>query len=375
MKAYLNIIASTRFLLALLSLSLLLGLFATIEQQRIGSIAAIEKYIHVFIVSWKPQGMNVAIPVFLGGYTIMILFVLNLIAQSIIKFQSTVKRVGATLINTGAALLVVAYLTISSSTVESQSLVTKRKPIAYAEDLNHFEVVLSNTTAEESNRTYAIPQVMLERSQTIRHIDLPFSIRIDAFSINSLVKERNDLLPSDTPLANQGRGKTVYAVPLPAAKSYLESNNPSALVTLFEPDRAIGAWLVKNGWPPQAFEYNDTRYSLQLRPMRHYLPFSVQLDNIGHNEELTPVSKLIIFDNDKASSSSVEISPTQPTVHNGYRLYKADYSLSNQEILVTIKNVTGLQLPPLAYGFIILGALIRLAANYRERNKDETQTT
>ncbi len=364
MSVYLKPIASTGFLVGLLYLSILLGFVVTFEQERLGPVEAIDTYIHSFFVFWNPSFVNLAIPVFFGGYTLIALFTVSLFARIYTGFELNLKQCGGTLINMGAMGTLIGYLIINATGTESQLLLKEGNAVRYADDVNEFEFVLTNVTGSETNRAYSVPQSMLERSQTIRHSELPFAIRVDAFMINSIIRERNEFLPSDTPLANQGRGKVVYASPIPKARFQNIANEPSALITIFEMEKAVGAWLVKSGWTPQKFEYRNRQYTLQLRPKRHYLPFSVELHRIERSESESPVATIEIADQSGKFTETRQLSVRHPIRSNGHNLYLSDISLSNRELLVNVKRIPGKWIPTVSFASIVIGALMQLLSKW-----------
>jgi len=102
-----NFLVSLKLTVALLVLSMLLVLFATLDQVNLGIWAVQQKWFHSFFVFGNFLGDRLSLPFFPGGYLIGGLLLLNLVAAHIYRFKLSLKKTGLHLAHLGLLVLLV----------------------------------------------------------------------------------------------------------------------------------------------------------------------------------------------------------------------------------------------------------------------------
>jgi hypothetical protein len=140
-----------------------------------------------------------------------------------------------------------------------------------------------DTTAPDVDTVVAIPQGALARGKDLRRPELPFSIRVQDFYVNSDVQPRGPESKAP-PAATQGVGPRATVKELPRVTEMNVRDVPSAIVELVGPDGSLGTWLVSEYIKePQRLTYNNRTYELRMRLRRYYKPYSIQLLKFLHD--------------------------------------------------------------------------------------------
>src|SRR5258708_16292317 len=92
LRQFRDFFVSLKLTVVLLSLSILLIFFATLDQVHLGVWAVQEKYFRTFFVLTKIPGTQFPIPVFPGGYFIGGFPPINLIRTHVYRFQLTSEK-------------------------------------------------------------------------------------------------------------------------------------------------------------------------------------------------------------------------------------------------------------------------------------------
>src|SRR6266550_5876592 len=140
MKKFFTVLASLRLTVLLIVLAMLLIYVGTWAQVDSGSWQVQKKYFHSF-VTWVPLGVLVprqyhlpgGFPM-LGGYTIGLLMLINLIAAHVIRFKLRWNRAGIILIHLGVILLLLGEGLTSALAVESQMPIDEGSSARYSQD-------------------------------------------------------------------------------------------------------------------------------------------------------------------------------------------------------------------------------------------------
>ncbi len=364
MKVYFKPVSAINVLIGALCVSILLILVITVEQQRIGQSEAIRVYVNSFFVFWNFKSIGLTTPVFPGGYLVMAFFIVVFLARLFTSTSFTVSGIGKALVNIGLIVLLGSYLYTNISKTETQALLKPGERLNYGDDVHAFEVALVTDSENENERVFAIPQRMLERSQTIRHDDLPFSIRVDDFVLNSIIRERDESLPQNTRLADQDKGDSVYSTRIKNSKLGYKNNTPSVYVILFNKEESIGTWLLHEAWEPQRFEYKNKQYSLHLRARRIYYPFEVRFESFEASPGSTLLTTSLIGDNIQESNSKETVNGSN---HFGYHIFLEDNLDENQASKVFVKRIPGKTIPLYAVALISVGLILILGSSQVNR--------
>jgi hypothetical protein len=121
------------------------------------------------------------------------------------------------------------------------------------------------------------------RGNEIRRAELPFTVRVKQFYMNSQVDERGPN-SSAPPAATQGVGPRAIVKELPRVTEMNVRDVPSAVLEVVTPQGSLGTWLVSEYVnEPQRFTYNNRSYELKMRLRRFYKPYSIQLLQFRHD--------------------------------------------------------------------------------------------
>lgn len=168
-------LASLKLTIACLLATILLVLFGTLEQARIGLYAAQEHYFYTFFVTWKGW------PLFPGGYTLGILLLLNLICAHISRFKLSWKHLGITLLHFGLILFIVGELLTAFLSKESQVVLKVGEVTNYAESPRKLELVLADLNHPDNDELHTYKgkkqNLVLRRERTY----LPFKLELTQF--------------------------------------------------------------------------------------------------------------------------------------------------------------------------------------------------
>src|SRR5581483_304807 len=145
------------------------------------------------------------------------------------------------------------------------------------------ELAVIDTTDPDTDKVVAIGQHLLMHKREIRQSDLPFTIRVKKFFVNSTVQDR----PADStepPPATEGVGPRALVKEAARVTQMDLRDVPSAIIEIQGPDKSLGTWLVSEFIErPQQFTYNNRTYKLEMRPRRYYNPFTIRLLEFQHD--------------------------------------------------------------------------------------------
>jgi len=186
------------------------------------------------------------------------------------------------MVHFGLILLLLGQLLTDMLSHETSLHLREGEAKNYSEADRYAELAVIDVSDKDTDKVVAIPQNVLARQKEIQHAELPFTLRIKEFHINSQVQEREPA--STTPAAaTQGVGAKATLRPLPRVTVNEQRDLPSTVVELITAQGSLGTWLFSE-WieRPQTISVNNRTYEVGLRPRRHYKPFTIQLLNFNH---------------------------------------------------------------------------------------------
>jgi len=301
--------ASLRLTITLLSLSMILIFVATLEQVRIGIRGALAEYFESFYGIWYyPEkfwggeylhSLPLPIP---GGYLLGGLLIINLTAAYIVRFQWTGKKIGIQLIHLGIILLLVGQLVTQAIQEESRMTINKGERSNYIERFHGVELALRNVTDPDQERVVTIPQNLLEKGGTLIDQSLPFTLKVHHFGVNC----NFDFVAPGTPkskiaqMVNRGVGQSANLNITDKDEDFSgDGMNFGYLVfELTDQGKSLGNWMTishpagSHVWSQispkladlsfQSIRHNGKLWGITLRQKREYLPFSIELLDIEH---------------------------------------------------------------------------------------------
>jgi hypothetical protein len=352
-----KIFTSLRLTVILLAFAILLVFIGTLAQVDEGLYNAQARYFR----QWLIFGISVSgtkIPVLLpGGYLIGTLLVVNLVAAHIYRFQLAAKKIGIQLTHAGVILLLVGQLATDMFAHESQIHFTEGETKAYAESARGSELAFTSDSGN-GEEVVTIPGRLLADGAEIRDPNLPFTIHVKSYWVNSEPSFRAPMMKNGPPLAPNGVANRFDFSPAEETKSMDEKNVPTALIAITGPAGSLGDWVVSD-WTsdegmvealrqsyeqqagadmakkivadltqPQSVQAGGRTYTFALRPERIYLPFSLQLLKATHTVYAgTQIpkdfrSRVQLRNAQTGENREVEISMNHPLRYAGLTFYQ-----------------------------------------------------
>jgi len=377
LKPILQSLSSLKLTIALMILAMVLIYAGTWAQVDADVWTVQKQYFHSFF-TWigfqiffpRPQPGQPHIPggfPMLGGYSIAILMLANLLAAHVYTFNLTARRIGIILIHLGLIVLLIGEILTSQLQVESRMTIDEGSFANYTEDSRNIELALVDPSPADHDNVVTISGARLARGGTIDDARLPFSVRVDTFFPNSVLVGPNQAPPSAKPLATAGAGVGVSVVGRPRV-SGTEANAmdvPSAYVTLMKNGQSLGTYLVSLYIDrPQVVRAGDSTFHLQLRFARHYKPYTIHLLDFRHDRYLgTEIarnfsSRVRLVDPRNNVDREVLIWMNHPLRYDGETFYQASFKPGDKTtILQVVRNPSWL-MPYIACIIGTIGLLV-----------------
>jgi hypothetical protein len=358
-----DLLISLPFTVALLALSIVLVLAATLDQVNIGIWAVQQKYFHTFAV-FLPVG-NLSLAVFPGGYLLGGLLLLNLIGSHIYRFKFSWKKSGILLIHAGLILLLLGEFFTSLWQKEFFLRLDEGETKNYAESYRQVEVVITDTSSSDYDSVFAIPERALVTKRPQQHPELPFRVVPRTYLPNAELRMRDPRHPShgvEEMSADAGFGSQLLATALPVTHRPKERNLPAAAVELVGAEGSLGSWLVSPLLQePQSFEYAGRTWTIAMRFARQYQPFSLTLLKFTHdrypgtNIPKNFSSRLRLTSPESQDDREVLVYMNNPLRHGGLTFYQSGFDNSDTTTILQVVRNPSWQMPYLACTMMSLG--------------------
>jgi ABC-type transport system involved in cytochrome c biogenesis permease subunit len=381
-KRLLKPLASLRLTVALLVMAMILIFAGTLAQRDTG-VWQVQKQLFHNGICWIPFKNIVFYDVkgsfpFIGGYTLIGLLLVNLLAAHTVRFKFTWKRTGVILIHAGLILLLMGELFTANFAREGQIQLADGESVNYTTDIRKSELAVIDATPADHDSVTVVPDSKLRPGHVVRDDLLPFDIKVDDYFTNS--RPMGPFEPT-----SGARKLTVQSgitgdmpqrlVQLPnysgAGEDADKVDNPSMSITITDGSKSIGP-IVLSRWAdrPAQVEVKGKPYLLQLRLRRTYKPYTLRLIHFAHD-------KFVGSELDRNFSSRVElIDPTNgvnrealiwmnhPLRYRGETFYQQSFSEQpGQAPTTTIQVVYNLGnwIPYASVAITALGMLIHFS--------------
>ena len=335
---------SLRLTVVLLAFGLALVFFGTLAQVDEGLYAAQNRWFRSFVVVHAHVG-KIYLPIFPGGYLLGGLLIINLLTAHTQYYQPEKRKIGIAMIHLGVVLLLVGQLLTDLLSTESSMHIREGSSANYSEAGRSFELAVVDTTDADTDKVVAIPEHRLLKRRDIAHPELPFTVRVQKFFINSsLSKESGEGYQPVKTTAGGGRGLWWREMPHETAMD--RGDTPSGIVELTTPQGSLGTYLVSAFLHPQEFTHNGRQFKLDLRPQRFYKPFSLHLvefrfDRYAGTEIPKNFSSRVRLQRpDTGEDREVLIYMNSPLRYAGETFYQADWDKADEKgtILQVVHN-------------------------------------
>src|SRR3954452_24206661 len=109
-----------------------------------------------------------------GGYTLILLLLVNLIAAHAIRFKVNAKRAGVLLIHAGVILLLLGEVVTSLFAVESQMTIDVGQTVSWSQDIRSAELAVIDQSPADHDDVVTVADSRLAKQDTISYPTLPF---------------------------------------------------------------------------------------------------------------------------------------------------------------------------------------------------------
>ncbi|NBV42684.1 hypothetical protein EBR96_07955 [bacterium] len=158
-------------------------------------------------------------------------------------------------------------------------------------------------------------------------------------------------------------------------------NVVTAIIEVVEKGKPLGVYLVSNGLgAPQGVEIDGVTYQLQIRPVRHYFPYYIQL--IEFVQEYYPdtnvpknyASKVRVIDPHQSAPRDVTIYMNNPLRYDGNAHYQASFGEDGKSTVLQVVSNPGWQVPYVACVMISIGLIWHFGLSLSRFLKRRTQS-
>ena len=382
MKSLFQFFSSLKLTVVLLTFSMFLIFFGTLDQVHYGIWHTQKLYFESFFVVWAypeqfPAYEHLSwlhVPL-LGGYSLGGLLFINLIAAHITRFKMTWKKSGIFLVHFGLILLLVSELLTDIMAVESQMPVDEGGRSNYSTAFRQNELVFIDRSHPEHDTVHAIPSKLLKPGRTIDVPDSPLSIRTVSWYPNAEIGRANEAGPVESP-ATHGAAVKMGIVVTPKEEVYAEGefNTETAYVEVLGPDGTIGVWLVSNviddRFPPQMVQLEDQEWEIALRFTRYYHPFEVELIDFKHDKypgteiPFNYSSEVKVHHEDESKDQKALIYMNHPLRYEGLTFFQASFANQDRTSIFQVVKNPGWILPYLSVLLMGLGMILQFGMHF-----------
>ena len=367
-KSWLEALASLELTLFCLLLMMVLVLFGTLAQVRMGTYVAQKLFFNRFLIFTDIGG--IPIPVFPGGLSVGLLWLVNLVAAFIVRFRWERKSAGVLIAHAGLVLLVAGQGLTQLSSRETMMPLQIGESRNYAESPQETELVLIDTTPKAYDEVTSIPYSRFNHEGVIHPPRLPFSLVVHAFYPNAALTMAS---ADAAPLASQGIGTRVAVQPQPPVSSDDETNNATAVIEVIDGSQSLGTWLVSTGLgAPQSFTVQGHDYRIALRPRRTYFPFTLRLNDFRH--DIYPgtdiaknfSSRVRLLNPEKHESRDALIYMNHPLRYDGVTFYQASFGEGDRlSVLQVVQNPVAVT-PYVSCAMVAVGLAMQFVSHLAE---------
>ena len=359
------IFSSLRLAVILLGLGLVLVFWGTLAQVNLGLYKAQNDFFRSFFIYWSPAGSNLRLPIFPGGYLIGWLLLINLFAAHFRYYQPGKKKYGIALTHLGVVLLLFGQLLTDVLSRESMMHLRNGDTKNYSEASRQYELAVVDTTDAKTDKVVAIPERRLLRRGDIRHSEMPFTVRIQAFYGNSSIVEKS-AAGYEQVATTAGYGANFWWRGLPNETEMDKRDMPSGIVELLTPQGSLGTYLVSAFLTrPQILTYNGRQYELILRGERFYKPFTIHLLEFRHDKYPgTDIpknfsSRVRVQRANTGEDREVLIHMNNPLRYAGETYYQASFDTDNQGTVLQVVHNPSWLTPYFSCVLVGLGLIVQ----------------
>jgi hypothetical protein len=412
---------SLRLTVVLLAFAIILVWVGTVAQADEGLYQAQTRYFKQWIVvgaSMFGHHIPLVLP---GGYLLGSVLLVNLIAAHISRFQFTWKKLGIHVAHGGIILLLVGQLTTDLLSRETMLRFSEGESKNYSESPRNYDLTFMTDAGGNKEQLISIPGRLLAKGDEIKSPNLPFSIRVKQYMVNSEPTFRAPMAQNGPPLTTNGVAAHFDFHSVDEAKSMDMRNIPTALIEIVGPNGSLGDWVVSD-WmgeegliqevrgfyvnmskeiadkiasdlsEPQSVQVAGKKYAFVVRPERVYREASLTLLKFTHaiypgtisaeNPEGIPKDfrSRVRLDNPRTGEHrEVEIFMNTPLRYGGETFYQASFDKADPRVSVLqVVHNPGWLTPYIGCFLVGLGLVIQFLSHlikFISRRKSPAQTS
>ena len=382
MKSLFQFFSSLKLTVVLLSFSLILIFFGTLDQVQYGIWHTQELYFESFLVVWTfpehaPLGQHlhwIRIPM-PGGYLLGGMLLINLLAAHFNRFKLSWAKCGIFLIHSGLILLLISELMTDILAVESQMPVDEGGTCNYSQGFRENELVFIDRSHPEHDSVHAIPASLLKPGKRINVPNTPLSIRTVRYHGNAEIGRATSGSPAES-IATRGAAVRMGIIVNPKPETYSEDeiNTVTAFVEVIKGEDSLGTWLVSNvmdeRFPPQMVDAGDLSYEIALRFTRHYYPFEIELIDFKHEKypgtevPFNFSSEVKVTHQDSTKNQKALIYMNHPLRYEGLTFFQASFANQDKTSIFQVVRNPGWLLPYLSVLLMGLGMCAQFGMHF-----------
>ncbi len=383
----LETLASVKLTLVCLGFAMALVVFGTLAQVNMGTFAAQKAFFNSWFVFGQVAEMDV--PLFPGGLTVGLVWVVNLLAAFAVKFKFHRHDAGILISHFGVILLMMGQFLTQTLAHESNSPPELGQTRNYSDSFRETELALVMTSNPASDEVTSIPYSLFSKEGPVILPNMPFSIVIRKFYPNAQLGMQASPQPSpdgeslpagrqgrQSPgeaLVNQGIGTRIAVQEVPPVSSDDEANAVTAYVEVLDGGKSLGTWLLSSGLgAPQSFTVQGKTYQIFIRPRRHYYPFNLTLKDFRH--DIYPgtdipknFSSLVHLSNSRTQENrDALIYMNHPLRYEGKTFYQASFGKGDRLSVFQVVENPAFWAPYTSCALVVLGLLIQFLSHLFE---------
>jgi ABC-type transport system involved in cytochrome c biogenesis permease subunit len=361
MRRLVEILASLKLTVVLLTLAMVLIFIGTIAQTKLGVWQAVDEYFRSWIAMVDPGlfvpigdlSFRVPIP---GGLTIAGLTIVNLLAAHAIRFKATRKRAGVVVLHAGLIVLLAGEFVTGFMSDEGLMSIDEGASSSFIEDIREAELAVIDPSDPSHDRVITIPGWMLadaaRSGTTIVDERLPFEVRVDRWMANAELLHMHGETEATAGIGLKARAE---GKPRVAGVEGSQSDSPAAYVTLLQGGTELGTWMVSTSLiEAQRVAHGGAAFGLALRYQRTYLPFTLHLIDFRHdrftgtNIARNFSSEVRLVDPEHGTDREVKIWMNNPLRYAGMTFYQSSYKPDGSGTVLQVVRNPGWLLPYVA---------------------------
>ena len=382
MKFLFQFFSSLKLTVVLLSFSLVLIFFGTLDQVQYGIWHTQELYFESFLVVWKfpehaPLGQHlhwIRVPM-PGGYLLGGMLLINLLAAHFTRFKMSWMKCGIFLIHSGLILLLISELMTDILAVESQMPVDEGGTSNYSQGFRENELVFIDRSHPEHDSVHTIPASLLKPGKRIDVPNTPLSIRTVRYHGNAEIGRATSGSPAES-IATRGAAVRMGIIVNPKPETYSEDeiNTVTAFVEVIKGEDSLGTWLVSNvmdeRFPPQMVDAGDRSFEIALRFTRHYYPFEIELIDFKHEKypgtevPFNFSSEVKVTHQDSTKNQKALIYMNHPLRYEGLTFFQASFANQDKTSIFQVVRNPGWLLPYLSVLLMGLGMCAQFGMHF-----------